>query len=329
MASVTFANLSFTYDGTAKAATATTQPAGLPITFTYKDSANAPINAPLNIGSYTVIATISDANYQGNSASALVIGEPAPAPAIASLDPRQVTPGGNAFILNVNGANFVDGSVIRWNGVNQNTTFNGSNSLMALISKSLIASNGLASITVLNPASAGGALSNEEFLLLGEPAPAPVITSLDPSQVKPGGSAFILNVSGANFVDGSVIRWNGIAQSTTFNSSNSLMTLISKPLIASTGLVSVTVLNPGPGVNLLSAEARLTIADTTTPAATPTMTLGQSGNVITLGWSTNGFTLQSSPILPATNWLDVAGSEITNSLVVTNNADMQFFRLKK
>jgi hypothetical protein len=43
----------------ARSATATTTPTNLPVNLTYNGSATAPTNA----GSYTVIGTISDANY--------------------------------------------------------------------------------------------------------------------------------------------------------------------------------------------------------------------------------------------------------------------------
>jgi hypothetical protein len=68
---VTFSGLNQTYDGTAKAATASTTPSGLTVSFTYNGSANAPTNA----GSYTVIGTINDANYQGNVTNMLVINK--------------------------------------------------------------------------------------------------------------------------------------------------------------------------------------------------------------------------------------------------------------
>ena len=69
-ASVTLGNLSQTYDGTAKTATVATAPPGLAVTITYNGSANAPTSA----GNYTVVGTITDPNYQGSAAGALVIG---------------------------------------------------------------------------------------------------------------------------------------------------------------------------------------------------------------------------------------------------------------
>jgi hypothetical protein len=66
---VTLGSLNQTYGGSPKAATATTSPSGLPVNFTYNGFSNAPTNA----GSYTVIGTISDANYQGSATNTLVI----------------------------------------------------------------------------------------------------------------------------------------------------------------------------------------------------------------------------------------------------------------
>ena len=66
---VALGSLSQIYDGTGKMATAMTAPEGLAVAFTYNGSPNAPTNA----GSYTVIGTINDANYQGSSTNTLVI----------------------------------------------------------------------------------------------------------------------------------------------------------------------------------------------------------------------------------------------------------------
>lgn len=66
-ATVSLGNLSHTYDGTVKAASATTTPAGLTVDIIY-DPAN-----PINAGNYAVTATIVDSNYQGSTTGTLVI----------------------------------------------------------------------------------------------------------------------------------------------------------------------------------------------------------------------------------------------------------------
>jgi uncharacterized cupredoxin-like copper-binding protein len=73
-APIALGNLSTIYDGSSKSATATTTPAGLSFSLSYNGSDSAPVNA----GNYTVVATISEANYTGNSTGTLVIAKATP-----------------------------------------------------------------------------------------------------------------------------------------------------------------------------------------------------------------------------------------------------------
>jgi hypothetical protein len=73
-ATVTITGLSHTYDGTAKSATATTDPAGLAVIFTYNDETAAPSSA----GGYIVAAVINDGNYQGGTSDTLTIAKATP-----------------------------------------------------------------------------------------------------------------------------------------------------------------------------------------------------------------------------------------------------------
>lgn len=66
-ATVILSGLSHTYDGTPKAATASTTPTGLSVTITYDGSSTAPTNA----GDYAVVATVDDVNYQGSATGSL------------------------------------------------------------------------------------------------------------------------------------------------------------------------------------------------------------------------------------------------------------------
>jgi hypothetical protein len=70
-AMVVLGNLSQTYDGSAKSVSVTTTPTNLAVTVTYDGSANAPTNA----GSYTVIGTVTDTNYQGAATNTLVVSK--------------------------------------------------------------------------------------------------------------------------------------------------------------------------------------------------------------------------------------------------------------
>ncbi len=70
-ATVTLGSLSHTYDGAQKSATATTNPSGLTVNFTYNGSATRPTNA----GNYAVVATIEAPNHTGSATGTLVINK--------------------------------------------------------------------------------------------------------------------------------------------------------------------------------------------------------------------------------------------------------------
>ena len=84
-AGVGLANLTQTYDGTAKRVTASTTPANLTVAITYNGSTSVPIKT----GSYKVIGTIVNANYQGSATNTLTIKTPVGGkPSIASNGSR-------------------------------------------------------------------------------------------------------------------------------------------------------------------------------------------------------------------------------------------------
>jgi hypothetical protein len=72
-AAITLADLEHQYDGTPKAASATTEPSGLAVGFTYD---SVPV-APTAAGSYTVVATITDDNHTGSASGTLIITQDA------------------------------------------------------------------------------------------------------------------------------------------------------------------------------------------------------------------------------------------------------------
>jgi len=70
-ATVTLGGLSQTYNGSARPVTVTTVPAGLTVNVTYSGSATVPVNA----GSYSVVATVADPNYEGSASGTLNVAK--------------------------------------------------------------------------------------------------------------------------------------------------------------------------------------------------------------------------------------------------------------
>lgn len=86
-ATVTFIDLTATYDGGAHAAAATTVPAGLAVTYTYNTLATEPVGA----GSYAVVATIADSYYQGTATETFVVNKAGQTIIFPAIPPRVAT----------------------------------------------------------------------------------------------------------------------------------------------------------------------------------------------------------------------------------------------
>ena len=169
---------------------------------------------------------------------------PNPSPSASSLSPSSASAGGSAFTLTVNGSSFISGSTIRWNGSNLPTSYVSSSQLTASVSSALIASAGTVTVDVVTPSPGGGVSGGQTFTINN---PLPTLGSLSPSSIIAGSSAFTLNVSGSNFNGSSVIRWNGLSQSTILVSSTLVRCTIPASFVVNAGTQNVQVFNPSPG----------------------------------------------------------------------------------
>ena len=74
----------------------------------------------------------------------------------------------------------------------------------------------------------------------------PTITELAPANITHGSAAFVLTVNGTDFSGTATIYWNGTAETTTVVSAGTqLMTTIPATDVATPGMATVTVTNPG------------------------------------------------------------------------------------
>ena len=203
-----------------------------------------------------------------------------PVPVATNLLPNTATAGASAFALQVTGADFVPGSVVRWNGGNRSTTFISDTSLSATITAAEIATAGNATVAVFNPTPGGGLSSNLNFTI-EDPIPnnpIPTLVSLAPNNIDAGTSAFSLTVNGSDFVAGSIVRWDGVERATTFISANQLSAAISAADVASVGNFEVGVFSPAPGgglsatqtftVNPVTPNNPVPVANTVSPSST-------------------------------------------------------------
>lgn len=169
-----------------------------------------------------------------------------PVPTLSIISPNTAVAGSSSFTLLVTGTNFINGSVINWNGTLLATSYSSATQLTAVIPASNIASAGTAAITVYSPLPGGGTSAALTFTVTAN-NPLPILTSLSPNNATAGGGSFTLTANGTNFINGSIINWNGIPLTTSYISSSQLSVFVPAASIATAGTASVTVFSPAPG----------------------------------------------------------------------------------
>ena len=202
--------------------------------------------APTTQTTLTATMTVSD-DGGGSPQSVQLTGVGGnPIPSLTAISPHQVVAGKSTFTMAVTGTNFLPNSTVQWNGGSRVTKFVSSTRLTATILASDVAFGGTATVTVFNPAPAGGSSNPLTFTII-TPNPVPSVNSIQPNTIPAGSGAFSLAINGFNFVSNSVVRWNGSNRPTTFLNSNALQATISASDVANQGNVQVSVFNPAPG----------------------------------------------------------------------------------
>jgi uncharacterized protein (TIGR03437 family) len=87
-------------------------------------------------------------------------------PQIGDTSPPYVMAGGSQFTLTVNGVNFANGAIVRWNGSNRTTSYVSTTQLKATINAADVAAAGKVNVTVFDPAR-NLTSPAEEFVIAG------------------------------------------------------------------------------------------------------------------------------------------------------------------
>jgi uncharacterized protein (TIGR03437 family) len=285
-------------------------------------------NAPAGPSAITFIdmpvkSEISDASANALMATftpgSINVAQPNPLPMLVGLTPFSATAGSTGFTLNVTGTNFVNNSVVNWNGSPRTTTFISATLLTALVSAQDIASAGTAQVSVFNPAPGGGPSNSLTFTINN---PAPTITTVTPNSAVIGSPDVPITVAGTGFVAGSKVRFNGADLVTTFVDATHLTATIPAGSLTTAGAANITVFNPTPGGGTSNAVsfAINNPAPTITSLSPASATAGGAGFTLTV----NGTNFISSSVVRF-NGVDhatafVSGTQLTATITAAEIA---------
>ncbi|MEO8369220.1 MAG: putative Ig domain-containing protein [Candidatus Solibacter sp.] len=184
-------------------------------------------------------------------------------PVLTTILPVAAPVGSAALSLGATGQNFSSGSQIVFNGTALATTFN-NGSLSATVPSTLLTSAGVVNVSVTNSVGA----NTLPFSIL-----SPALGAISPVSVLAGSAGVSLVVTGANFVPGSQVLFDGAALTTIFGSATSLTASVPTTLINAAKVATISVANPGLSGNVttglpFSVVGTLSIATTSLPQGT-------------------------------------------------------------
>ncbi|MBZ5660252.1 MAG: MBG domain-containing protein [Acidobacteriia bacterium] len=329
---VSLGNLSQTYDGSPKAASATTVPPSLGLTFSYLGISGTTYGlsatAPAGAGSYSVTATINDANYSGTNSATLTVNKATPS--VTWATPASITAGTALSGTQLNATASVpgtfvyappSGTILPVGAQSLSVTFTPADTAdyttgTATVTITVVQA---AAITSANSAAfAVGALGSFTITASGFPVP-----SLASSGVLPSGVTFTVNGNGTAALAGTPAAATGGSYQITITAHNGVgadaiqaLTLVVNQAAAITSAASVAFAEGTPGVFAVAATG------------TPKPTISESGALPagvtfnaangTLSGSPNSGTAGSYPLtFSAHNGI---GADATQSFVL--NVDL-------
>ncbi|KAA6457573.1 transcription factor [Acidobacteria bacterium AB60] len=256
------------------------------------------------------LAAVNPAPGGGTSAAVvLTVNNPAVGP--ITLSPSILSVGATSpATITVTGNSFLPNSVVMVNGSTRSDVYVNPSALTFTATVADQAAATTLSVTVTNP-QPGGGTSPPAVLTIGSATPAPVISTVTPSQILEGSPDTQISVAGRGFSNNSVVYWNGVPLTlvgiTGSSDGTTLTATVPAADLTATGTASVTVSTPGASPSLSNA-ATVTIdvypyptvtgiSPTAIPLNTPTtITVSGSGftslSVISIDGTTQptGFT---------------------------------------
>ncbi|HKE21036.1 MAG TPA: putative Ig domain-containing protein [Bryobacteraceae bacterium] len=241
-----------------------------------------------------------------------------PTPVLSSLQPASVTAGSAGFNLTINGANFLNGMTVRWQGPSGTATFTPASptpaQMIVSIPANLLTAAGAATVTVFSTDAAPVGSNSLNFTIV----PAPVLTSLQPGSVQMGSAAFTLTVNGTNFLTGMTVQWKGPSGTLTLPAvtltANQITVAVPASYVAAVGTAAVSVLSTdavpvASNALTFTIYSALRITTTSLPSATLgtnyNFTLAATGGVQPYNWTATG--------LPAGLGLNSSTGQITGT----------------
>ena len=206
------------------------------------------VDSPLPDGllAFSGVHQVSATNpAPGGASTTLFLSVDEAAPFISSLGASSAQAGTDGVVVTVNGSNFQDRTVVRFNGAARATTHVSSTTLSAQLLAGDLRDPGSFSISVYTPPPGGGESNQFPFTVT---AGVPGQLRLPSAGIVAGLPNAVVALDGFAFVRGSVVTVDGQDRPTTYGSSRRLTVALSQTDLITPRVLNLSVRNPGVSV---------------------------------------------------------------------------------
>jgi hypothetical protein len=184
-----------------------------------------------------------------------------PIPRLGILGIAIPVAGDPGFPLTLNGADFVPGAVVLFDGNVRATRYLDSTKVEFDLTNQDLAAGGSHQISVRNPGPGGGESNSENFLVQTNPV---FISGLSPERALAGGQGLVLTIFGGIFTQNTVVRWDGNIRPALFVNQNQLTISLNATETAAAAQHTVVVFDPRNG-GLTSNTIIFSVVNNTPP----------------------------------------------------------------
>lgn len=204
-----------------------------------------------------------------------------PTPAVASLSHTSTIMGSASFAMDIHGINFVPTSTVSFGTLSLVPTYYSPTRLTVMVPDSALTASGPVSVKTVSPAPGGG-ISNAMTFMVNHPVPT--LSALPLDNIVLDSPDFTLSLIGTGFVAGATVNFGSTALTPTAITATEISVVVPKALIATSGIVPVTAVNPLPGGGA-SNSLEFTVKNpvpTLTSLSLDTITAGEPDFALTL-----------------------------------------------
>ncbi len=233
---------------------------------------------------------ITASNGSLNSSSTVEVIANNPLPVLSSISPSTSTAiGASSLPVTLKGNNFQSTSTVSYNGSKVAASFISSSEMVAIIPAAQLTVASEGEFKVQNAVPGGGESGGAGFTLTN---PSPSLSNITPNEIQIGTASANVFLSGANFVTGAVVNWNGTERPAILLSPNQLEVILTADDLAATAgsdctsttdtnqkrCISVQVKNPAPGGGTSGSKTLTLTGVNLQPEISEICTADNSGN---------------------------------------------------